>query len=228
MTPNPKAELMKKYLPFLGLLLLAVLFYAFRKQEVFVVVSGKVLYQGKGLESVHVAVVKEQNDDLDWGLMSKYSEPSSAEGAFRLQFNTVEGEPAFIYFMKPGYSILKRHIITSGRKKEIDLGEANLINLTEAANISALQIGRNNAIKINNRNAVLAAHLPLFSDRNFGGDFESINPQSIKYFTKISRRSRAELNMPEAEGATCQHSGYWYEVSFVTRDGGAYNGWIFQ
>ncbi|MCB0556795.1 MAG: hypothetical protein KDD02_24835, partial [Phaeodactylibacter sp.] len=71
---------MKKYLPLLGLLLLAVVFYAFRKQEVFVVVSGKVLYQGKGLESVHVAVVKDQNDQLDWNIMSKYSEPSSVGG----------------------------------------------------------------------------------------------------------------------------------------------------
>ena len=219
---------MKKYLPLLGLLLLAVVFYAFRKQEVFVVVSGKVLYQGKGLESVHVAVVKDQNDQLDWNIMSKYSEPSSVGGDFRLQFNTMEGEPAFIYFMKPGYSVLKKHIITSGRKKEIDLGEANLINLTEAANISARQIGRNNAIKISNRSAVLAAQLPIFSDKDFERSFESINPQSIKYFNKITRKNWAEINLPESENSAQQSGGYWYEVNFVTRDNAEYTGWIFQ
>lgn len=228
MTPSPKAKLMKKYLPLFGLLLITVVFYAFRKEEVFVVVSGKVTYQGRGLESVYVAVVKDQDDKLDWNIMSKYSEPSSVSGDFRLQFNTMEGEPAFIYFMKPGYSILKKHIITSGRKKEIDLGEANLINLTEAANLSSLQIGLDNAIKISNRSAVLAPHLPLFTGKDFAGSFETVNPQAIKYFTKISRKARAEVNLPEEEGAARQISGYWYDVSFVTRDDVEYNGWIFQ
>lgn len=228
MTPNPKARLMKKYLPLVGLLLLTVVFYAFRKQEVFVVVSGKVLYQGKGLESVYVAVVKDQNDKLDWNIMSKYSEPSTVSGDFRLQFNTLEGEPAFIYFMKPGYSVLKKHIITSGVKKKIDLGEANLINLTEAANISSMQISRNNAIKISNRNAALAAHLPVFYDHDFGGDYQAINPKAIKYFTKITRKNRAEIDLPEETEYVKPFSGYWYEVRFVTHDNIEYNGWIFQ
>ncbi|MCB0587509.1 MAG: hypothetical protein KDD06_19600 [Phaeodactylibacter sp.] len=219
---------MRKTLPFLALILLACLFFAFRKQEVFVVVSGKVAYQGQGLESVQVAVVKDKNDNLDWSLMSKYTEPTSTDGSFRLRFNVVEGEPAFIYFMKPGYSILKKHIITSGKEKEIALGTNSLINMRRASQLSQYQQSPS-AVRIsNNQNALYGRKICIFDNKDFRSSLLSLSQDEIKYFSKIKRRSRDEYRLDSDTGEHVRLGGYWYEVAYVTASGAQRNGWIFS
>ena len=224
---SPKT--MRKALPFLALILLACLFFAFRKQEVFVVVSGKVTYQGQGLESVQVAVVKERNDKLDWDLMSKYTEPTSRDGSFRLRFNVVEGEPAFIYFMKPGYSILKKHIITSGKQKEITLGANTLINMQKAAQLSQYQQQTPSAVKIsNNQRALYGRKVCIFDDKDFRSSLLNLPQDEIKYFSKINRRNRDEYRIDSETGESVRLNGFWHEVSYVTAGGAQRNGWIFS
>ncbi len=224
---SPKT--MRKTLPLLGLILLACLFFAFRKQEVFVVVSGKVTYQGRGLESVQVAVVKEKNDDLDWNLMSKYTEPTSTDGSFRLRFNVVEGEPAFIYFMKPGYSILKKHIITSGKQKEIPLGANTLIDMRKASQLSLYQQQSPSAVKIsNNQHALYGRKVCIFDDKDFQSNLLALQHDEIKYFSKINRRDRDEYRKDSDTGESVRLGGYWYEVAYVTANGAQRNGWIFS
>lgn len=223
---NPKT--MRRTLPLVALILLACLFFAFRKQEVFVVVSGKVMYQGQGLESVQVAVVKEKNDNLDWGLMSKYTEPTSRDGSFRLRFNVVEGEPAFIYFMKPGYSVLKKHIITSGKDKEIPLGANTLINMRKASQLSQYQ-QTPSAVRIsNNQNALYGRQICIFDDKNFRAPLLSLAQDEIKYFSKIRRTNRDEYRLDSETGESVRLRGYWHEVSYVTANGAQRNGWIFS
>lgn len=219
---------MRKTLPLLALILLACLFFAFRKQEVFVVVSGKVTYQGQGLESVQVAVVKEKNDQLDWNIMSKYTEPTSRDGSFRLRFNVVEGEPAFIYFMKPGYSILKKHIITSGKQREIPLGASTLINMRKATQLSMYQQSPS-AVKIShNQSALYGRKLCIFDDRDFHSSLMSLSQDEIKYFTKIKRHNQDEFRLDSEAGESVRLGGYWHEVSYVTANGAQRSGWVFS
>ncbi|MCO6480328.1 MAG: hypothetical protein J5I94_27050 [Phaeodactylibacter sp.] len=219
---------MRKTLPLLTIVLLACLFFAFRKQDVFIVVSGKVTYQGQGLESVQVAVVKEKNDNLEWDLMSKYTEPTSKDGSFRLRFNVVEGEPAFIYFMKPGYSVLQKHIITSGKEKEITLGDNTLINMRRAAQLSQYQ-QTPSAVRIShNQNALYGRKICIFDDRDFRSSLLSLPQEEIKYFSKIRRVNRDEYRIDSETGESVRLGGYWHEVSYVTAGGAQRNGWIFS
>ncbi len=221
---------MRKILPILALLLVAFLLFAFQKHEVFVVVSGKVTYQGQGLESVQVAVVKEKDDRLDWRLMSKYTEPTSRDGAFRLQFNAEEGEPALIYFIKPGYSILKKHIVTSGKERKISLGSNTLINLAKAAQINSIQHNPA-AVKIgyfNQQPTLYGKKIGLFENKDFTTIADAVAQNDIKYFTKIKQRNRDVFRLHESEDSQLEIPGFWYEVSFVDDRDAERRGYIFS
>ncbi len=223
---------MKKLLAGLAVLLVIATLYAFRKEAISVVVTGKVLHQDNGLESVHVAVVKDRNHEpLDWSLQNaKYTEPSSRDGRFRLQFNMLEGAPVYIYYLKEGYSVLQREFVAS-RQDEFNIGETHLINYEDDSSIRALEVLDKRGwrvIKISNQpgNPAVGEQLILFKGQSFE-QFDVFDIPAIQYFTNIKRVSgKQRVESTQVENVPVE--GYWYRVSFQTVGGQVKRGWIFQ
>jgi len=223
---------MKKLLAGLAVFLIIATLYAFRKEAISVVVTGKVLHQDNGLESVHVAVVKDRNHEpLNWTLNgAKYTEPSSKDGRFRLQFNMLEGAPVYIYYLKEGYSVLKKEFVAA-RQDEFNIGEAHLIDYQDDSSVRALEAldqSSGRVIKISNQRGApgLGKQLILFKGQSFE-QYNVFGIATIQYFTNIKRVSGKRRVEPSGM-KSMPVEGYWYKVSFKTIDGQLKRGWIFQ
>ncbi len=226
---------MKKALPLILFTSLLLLFLAFRKEEVSIVVSGKVIHKEKGLESVRVVVIKQDCKELSClgNLKEVYHEPTSEEGDFRLQFNVLEGSPAFIYFVKPGYSVFKESVFSSGKDKKIQLKKKQLIDLSEEGNplVKAMDKPHSGgrAVKINNASPAAGIDLHLFERPDFESPHEIVSSRSLSFFTKINPDKKDVFPAEKRQDGKAQAiSGTWFKVSFLTRDGRSSAGWIFQ
>lgn len=226
---------MKKALPLVLLTSLLLLFLAFRKEEVSIVVSGKVIHKEKGLESVRVVVIKQDCKDLSClsNLKEVYHEPTSEEGNFRLQFNVLEGSPAFIYFVKPGYSVYKESVFSSGKNKKIQLKKKQLIDLSEEGNPLAKAMYKlhsgGKAVKINNASPARGIDLHLFERPDFESLHQKVSSGSLSFFTKIKPGEKDVFPADKRQDGKAQAiTGNWFEVSFLSRNGEIFTGWIFQ
>ncbi len=179
---------MKKIiLPYLALFAVC-LFFAFRKKEVSVILTGQVLAQGVPLYSAKVNV---QDQTMPGPY---YYEPTSAQGDYRLQFNVTEGKIIQLLYSKRGYASLLRSFATDGSNKLTTMPPVHLLKFDTCE-------GTNNILSVYK---TPEKSIPM-----------EYSISRIPYFLMIEKKYDLINTIRDTTGNKVFRKGAWFQVSFV-------------